>query len=227
VATVDPAELTRVLSITPFLAGASDATIASIASGARVRNYRRGEFLCRQDEPGPTVFVVVRGAVKLSAYSSEGDESVLATVHIGQSFGEFAALDGGTRSATAAALSDVHAAVIDGATLRACLATDAALLDALLRSLVGLARRATGQRLDLVFLDVASRLAKELVERADRHGASFHLEIGQTDLALLVGGSRQTANQVLRQLDAEGIISVRGRSVNVIDLEELRRRCGP
>jgi DNA-binding GntR family transcriptional regulator len=44
---------------------------------------------------------------------------------------------------------------------------------------------------------------------------------------LLVGGSRQTANQVLRQLDAEGIISVRGRSVNVIDLEELRRRCGP
>jgi CRP-like cAMP-binding protein len=216
--------LSRALSSAPFLAGAGQHTLDHVAHAARMRRYQRGEFLCRQGEEGRSIFVVVRGGVKLSAFSAEGDESVLATVRAGQAFGEFAALDGGTRSATAVALVDVEAALIDGALLRSSLAADPGLLDATLRALIGLARRATDQRLDLVFLDVASRVAKELLVRATRQGDSFELEIGQTDLASLVGGSRQTINQVLRQLSNEGIVTTHGRKVVVTDIDELRRR---
>jgi CRP-like cAMP-binding protein len=81
-----------------------------------------------------------------------------------------------------------------------------------------------------VFLDLAGRLAKTLVMLADRDGrvedaeVILALPLTQTELAEMVGGSRQSVNQTLKMFEHRGFLQVRGREVAILDLEALRRR---
>jgi CRP-like cAMP-binding protein len=75
----------------------------------------------------------------------------------------------------------------------------------LLRSLGRLLRRLTDQASDLVFLD---------------------LHLTQGNLAQMVGGSRQSVNQILRSLAGCGYLELRGRTIVIKELDQLRRRAG-
>ena len=55
---------------------------------------------------------------------------------------------------------------------------------------------------------------------------ALDLGVTQTDLAHMVGGSRQSVNQILHALAGRGFLHVRGREVEIVDLERLRRRAG-
>jgi CRP-like cAMP-binding protein len=104
------------------------------------------------------------------------------------------------------------------------------LSDALLRSLGGIVRRLTEQASDLVFLDLHGRVAKILLalaeERGERHGDEMHLDLHmtQSDLAGMVGGSRQSVNQILRNFERRGYVDFHGRAVVVKRADLLRRR---
>jgi CRP/FNR family transcriptional regulator, cyclic AMP receptor protein len=100
----------------------------------------------------------------------------------------------------------------------------------MLRGLGGLARRITEQASDLVFLDLAGRVAKTLASLADRDGRAeddvvvLALPFTQTELAEMVGGSRQSVNQILKTFEGRGYLALRGREVVISNLEALRRR---
>ncbi len=67
-----------------------------------------GAEVCRQDEPGDTMFVVVEGTVEIT----RGDK-VLGSVGAGEFFGEMSLLDKTPRAATARAKTDCRIASID------------------------------------------------------------------------------------------------------------------
>lgn len=67
-----------------------------------------GAEICRQDEAGDAMFVVIEGTVEIS----RGDK-VLGTVGAGQIFGEMSMLDKTPRAATARAKTDCRIATID------------------------------------------------------------------------------------------------------------------
>jgi CRP-like cAMP-binding protein len=104
--------------------------------------------------------------------------------------------------------------------------------DVLLRSVGALVRRLTEQATDLVFLDLAARVAKLLVREAEgrsgeqRQGALVDLGLTQTELAQMVGASRPAVNRVLQSLSARGSISIKGRTITIHDYSALRRRAG-
>jgi CRP-like cAMP-binding protein len=52
------------------------------------------------------------------------------------------------------------------------------------------------------------------------------LHLTQGDLAAMVGGSRQSINQILHLFERRGYLTVRGRLVVLKDVEALRRRAG-
>jgi uncharacterized membrane protein len=67
------------------------------------RELAPGDVLFRAGEPGEAMFVVVSGAVELSVYDTAGQKIVLTVAQAGDTFGELALLDAGTRTATAVA----------------------------------------------------------------------------------------------------------------------------
>jgi CRP-like cAMP-binding protein len=106
------------------------------------------------------------------------------------------------------------------------------LLDVLLRSMGALIRRLTERATDLVFLDLAARVAKMLLREAEERGGEepqgvpIDLGLTQTELAQMVGASRPAVNRVLQTLAARGSISIDGRKIIIQDYIALRRRAG-
>jgi CRP-like cAMP-binding protein len=95
-----------------------------------------------------------------------------------------------------------------------------------------LVRRMIAQAADLVFLDLHGRVAKlllRMIEDLSDHPSqltSLDLKMTQSDLAAMVGGSRQSVNQILHQFERRGYLRIEGQRLIVKDLEAIRRRAG-
>jgi CRP/FNR family cyclic AMP-dependent transcriptional regulator len=77
---------------------------------------------------------------------------------------------------------------------------------------------------DLVFLNLPGRVARQLLLLAEDGGSGATTrQVTQGELATMVGGARQTVNQVLRSLEARGYIRADGRAFRLVDPEQLRR----
>ena len=141
-------------------------------------------------------------------------------------------VDGGLRSASAAAVEATTLLTLNRTALLESLTDSPELVDRLLRSLGSTVRRLTDQAADLVFLDLHGRVAKLLLGLAEERGASesggwvLDLHLTQTDLANMVGGSRQSVNQVLRSFQRVGYLELDGRRIVIRKPELLQRRAG-
>ena len=50
------------------------------------------------------------------------------------------------------------------------------------------------------------------------------LDLTQTELAEMVGGSRQSVNQILKSFEARGYLALQGREARILNPEALRLR---
>ena len=218
------------LSSSSLFEGLDEKTLAYLGERAVRTTFEKGRTIFYQDEPGDTLFVVAEGLVKVWVSSGSGEEMVMATLRRPDAFGELSAVDGNGRSASATALEPSVLVSLDRATLLDSVHRHPNVADAMLRGLGGLARRITEQASDLVFLDLAGRVAKCLVQLAERDGhvegelTVLELPLTQTELAEMVGGSRQSVNHSLKSFESRGFLEIRGREVAIVDMEALRRR---
>jgi CRP/FNR family transcriptional regulator, cyclic AMP receptor protein len=134
-------------------------------------------------------------------------------------------LDGGCRSASAEAVERSTLLVVSRAELLRLLHSEEQVAEALLRSLGSMVRRTTRQVTDLVFLNLPGRVARQLLLLADDGSESGDItrQITQGELATMVGGARQSVNQVLKSLEARGFIRAVGRAFELRDREQLQR----
>ena len=209
-----------------------DSALRELAQVCQQRTYRRGQFLWYEGDSGDYLVVIVRGLVKVTVTSPRGDEMLLVTLGPSEVVGELSVIDGGARSASVVALTPTTGIVIGRAPLIALMQRSPELLDVLLRSMGALVRRLTERATDLVFLDLAARVAKLLLREAERRsgeqqqGALVDLGLTQTELAQMVGASRPAVNRVLQSLAARGLISINGHEIIINNLTALRRRAG-
>ncbi len=214
----------EVLARTELFKGVDEAARRLIAERVAERVVERGRSVFVQDEPGDRMYVLADGAVKLYVSSRDGDIVELARHHPPAVFGELALLDGGPRSATAEAVERSTLLVVSRAELLRLLSSEEHVAEALLRLLGAIVRRTTRQVTDLVFLSLRGRVARQLLLLADGNGSgTLTRQVTQGELATMVGGARQTVNQVLKSLEARGYIRGAGRVFQILDPEQLRR----
>jgi CRP/FNR family cyclic AMP-dependent transcriptional regulator len=229
---VTPEQIAELLAETDLFGVLDPATLEEAASRTLVRVVEKGQTIFVQDEPGDRMFVVAEGAVKLVVRSAQGEVVELARHWRPATFGEVALLDGGTRSATAEAVEPATLVVVTRDELIHLLRSDPQVVDRVLKALGGLIRRADQQATELVFLDLPGRLARRLLELAETPGDGPEgprprtRRVTQTELANMVGGSRQSVNIALRSLERRGFIRLVGWSIELLDPAELRRRAG-
>jgi CRP-like cAMP-binding protein len=214
----------------PLFEHASRNILESLAGRLRRRRFRRNEVIFHQGDPGDALHIVAAGAVKILLPSAEGDEAIIATLRPGDFFGELALLDGAPRSATAAALEQSDTLVLPRDVFMGLLDTLPGLRDALLAGLAHELRRLTGHVEELHFLDLAGRLAMRLTRLARETAPDAHGEIRldwpytQSDLAAMIGGTRQSVNRLLSELVEQDLIRIEPDALVIADLDELARR---
>lgn len=190
----------------------------------------RGEVLFREGDEGERIYVVTSGKVKLGRTAADGRENLLAVLGPGQMFGELSLFDPGPRSATASAVTDATLLGLGHTDLLPWLTGRPEVARNLLFQLAQRLRRSNDTLADLVFSDVPGRVAKQLLDLADRFGVPsdegvrvMH-DLTQEELAQLVGASRETVNKALADFAARDWLRLESRSVVLLDVERLRRR---
>lgn len=207
-----------------------DAVLDGLASQMRRRRFRRGEVIFHEGDLGDSLQVVASGSVKVVLASAEGDEAIIATLQPGDFFGELALLDGAPRSTTATAIEPTETLALPREQFLDHLAGDPRFGQALLRALAGELRRLTGHVEELHFLDLAGRLATRLArlaQSADPDGQG-RVELSwpytQSDLAAMIGGTRQSVNRLLSTLADDGLIQIERDTLVITDLARLEQR---
>jgi CRP-like cAMP-binding protein len=211
-----------------LFAGMGPESLKAISRSLKSRRFRRGEVLFHEGDPGDALFVVVSGAVKVVVPSEEGEEAILATLRRGDFLGELALLDGAPRSASAVALEPTETLALPREQFRILVAGEPAIRDALLAAVSGELRRLTKHVAELHFLDLTGRLAARLARLAEEHGerlpnGSIRLDapLTQSDLAAMIGATRQSVNKLLGEFEADGLLRMERDSIVVPSLDRL------
>ncbi|MBA2719337.1 MAG: Crp/Fnr family transcriptional regulator [Chloroflexi bacterium] len=210
-----------------LFAKADEQAIDALVRVFRIRRFRRGETVFHQGDPGDALFVLASGSVKVVLPSDEGAEpAIVAILGAGEFFGELAILDGAPHSATIVAVEASETLVLHRDTFLELIDADPGLRRALLAGLAAEIRRLTGHVEDLHFLDLPGRLASRIVRLAASAGiTSGEARIGwpytQSELAGMIGGSRQSVNRLLADLAEQGLLRLERDLLIVHDIERL------
>jgi CRP-like cAMP-binding protein len=229
---MDAQQAAALLAKAPLFVDLEPSELLRLGALARRRAYGKGDYIFHQGDAGDALFVLMDGRVKVATISEDGDEMILATLQPPDVFGELALIDGGPRSASIQTLEPTTALTLTRATLLDLVSRQPQVSEVLLRNLGMLVRRIIAQAGDLVFLDLHGRVAKlllRLIEDPASHPSlplSLDLGMTQSDLAAMVGGSRQSVNQILHLFERRGYLRLEGHTLIVKDLEALRRRAG-
>ena len=190
----------------------------------------RGEHLFMEGDDGDSLYVVIDGKMKLTRAAADGRENLLSVIGPGEMFGELSLFDPRPRTSSASAVTDAVLASLKHEALIPWLRERPDVSMHMLRALAQRLRRANDVTADLVFTDVPGRVAKNLLDLADRFGQQepdglhVHHDLTQEELAQLVGASRETVNKALADFAARGWLQISARSVLILDAERLRRR---
>jgi CRP-like cAMP-binding protein len=218
------------LAKTALFGSLDGAALDDLANRTVHRQYRKGSVVFVQGEQGERCFAIAAGAVKISAYHSDGREAVLAMLGPGDVFGELSPFDEAPRSADATAAEDTELLSLDGEALREAIRRHPQIGLALLRVLSQRLRLANESFQDVAFFDVGGRVARRLADLADAHGVPhddgvlIDAPISQERLAQMIGATRESVNKALAALTRRGLVSRVGRRYLVSDVDALRAR---
>ena len=201
---------------------------AHLVLAGLARRLPHDAVVVRQGEPSTSLYLMERGAMRLSCVTVDGRELVVGLLGSGDVFGEAALL--GEPSPVEA--RTVGASIVVGydAELLPLVIRERPLVGTELLRLVAARTHRTERALtDALTTDLASRIAARLRDLADQHGAKVDdgvrltIPLTQDELARMVGASREAVNRSLRSLVARDLVRTDRRTVVIPDLEALAR----
>jgi CRP/FNR family transcriptional regulator/CRP/FNR family cyclic AMP-dependent transcriptional regulator len=127
----------------PFFGGISEKYLEKIIDDFGILQVSENEVIICQGDTSTDLYIILRGKVKVTLMSEEGEEYILTDLEEGDIFGEISLIDGMPRSATVVAEEDSTFAVLKRERLIDGIKQDPMIALDLLATLVRNFRRAT------------------------------------------------------------------------------------
>jgi YihY family inner membrane protein len=178
------------------------------------RTFPEGSVICREGEHSQEMFFILSGCVRLEMQSASGGKA-LATLKVGDFFGEMAVLTGAPRTATAIAVSHCELAVIDAGVIHRLLRESDDLSIHLLREFSERIRRTNasldGLRESWMRLTILLHLLWAWPWPPDQDVPSH--------IAKATGEDPNTVRAVLEMLAESGLLMIQNESISGFDPE--------
>ncbi len=216
-----------------LFSGVQEDSLRPLAEACSIEKLPRKSTVFTMDDAADGLRIIHSGEVRIWLADSEGRELTLALLGPEDSFGEIALLDGLTRSANAVAVRDIECLFLPAKAVERALVNDARLARDLIYSLCELNRRNLETIGSFAFSDLDNRLSKLLCDLAIDHAsiednrAVFLRKFSQTDLALLLGVTREAINKRFKRLEQDGLVEVDKSILVLPNIQELSARATP
>jgi len=200
----------------------------AISNLVNSKKVQRKSIVVQEGEAGESMYIIIRGSVKISYYSSDGQEVVLTVLRGGAFFGEMALLDREPRSATVTTLEDCELGQIRRADFEHLLHNTPSITLKLLTEVVARLRRTSTILERISTMDVPHRLFDFIRNFCEEHGypenADSYLAKLPTHqlIADQLSTSRETISRAISRLKQEKIIvPIEGRREVRVDMAAL------
>lgn len=215
-----------VLTGVSFFRGLSPGAVDLVAHRMIHRSVAQGTILFRKGETARGVYLLVKGRVEIYRSTADGREQILHTETPVQSIAELPVFDGGPYPASGRAAEDSELFFLSLDDFQRLYREHPEISDAVIRNLGIRLRKLAGVVEKISLRSVPGRVAKALLEAAERSGAqeeggSFQLKRTQSELAQELATSRESVARALGEMRKHGIISTRGRQVTIRSLRGL------
>lgn len=215
------------VSRVPLFFGLTPEQQLDVAGYARPIRRKAGEIVQLPSARSQRLLVVHRGQVRIAQGSESGREKVLRVLGSGDFFGETGFLTGAPAEHLATAVTPIEICSFDHSDLQSLLNTYPAIGEQMLKSLALRLQETERSLTSVTTVDVAARLAAYLLELpATRRGdvTTVRLPVPKKTLASLLGTSPETLSRRLTALADDGVISVTGREIELLDIDALIER---
>jgi CRP/FNR family cyclic AMP-dependent transcriptional regulator len=166
-----------------------------------------------------SLYYIVEGSVSVMIEDDDDHEIVLAYLNPGDFFGEMGLFgDEGGRAAWVVARQASTIAEMTYGEFRRLAKEDPEILFHLASQMAARLRETNRKVMDLAYVDVTGRIAHTLLQLAKQPDAMTHpdgmqIRITRQELAKMVGCSREMAGRVLKELEEQGLLTARGKTI--------------
>ncbi|AWB66521.1 cAMP-activated global transcriptional regulator CRP [Saccharobesus litoralis] len=197
---------------------ATDEELNKFVSFCTRRVFPAKHIIIREGDQPETLHLLLRGSVSVTTESDQGRELVLAYLNPGEFYGELGLFDGGSRSACVTARTECEVAEIGYAKFKQICMENPQILFRVSSQLALKLRDTSRKVVDLAFLDVTGRVARALLELAQKPDAMTHpegmqIKITRQELGRIVGCSREMVGRVLKELETQGLVEAHGKTM--------------
>jgi len=216
-----------VLSRVPMFAGLDAATLARLASGAKVARAPRGTRLFAQGDEALVLHVLLEGQVGLFAkVEDEGEDTLVEILDAGEAFIAAAVLTGKPYLMGGSALTPIRVLEVPRQALLDDLRASPDLALAMLGSLARHYRQLVQEVKELKLTSASQRLARYLLNLTTRRRGAVIVRLPHNKglIAARVGVRPETLSRAFAQLRGVGVV-VDGHNVAIADLVELGHYC--
>lgn len=197
-----------------------------------IRRYEAGAYLFWEGDPAETVYFIRKGHVKLRRTTDDGRDLLLSILQPNDFLVDLDAWDTNHRN-SAQAMDEVEAGVIPLQELELLMSKDGEFAFRFAMWMSLMRRRTESKLCDLLMLGKQGALASTLIRLtnsfgiAQEDGILIELKLTNTEMAELVGTTRESVNRMLNAMRGEGIIdNAPGGRLRVLKLHELQRIAG-
>jgi CRP/FNR family cyclic AMP-dependent transcriptional regulator len=222
----------RELEMLPLFEGLSADELGKLNELLRRRTFPSGTRVMSAQQPGEALYVLLTGSVKIQLDREDGSEITLALLGPGDTVGEMSLVEREGRSANVVTLEDTTFLWMDRASFLDCLQSMSQLNYNLVRQLSSRLRLANQKIQALSTLDVAGRVARQILIFAEQYGRHegkvirIPVPLTQSDIAEMVGATRERVNHAMVAFKQQGTLSVDAQHrITIHDRAALAERC--
>lgn len=208
------------------------ASWTSYLQARTLHRFKARQAVFHEGAPAPTVYVLCHGEVKLSIAGPSGTSRIVHIVSAARTPCDMldkASLGASVHFMTCETLTDCQMCCIGRGELVWLMRQEQGLAHNVLAAASAEAGALLQQLRDGMAIQARQRLAKVLVNLADRHGVpttrGVELELGlrRREWAELVGISRETVARLLNAFHREGLLALNGRRITILGYDRLNR----
>lgn len=198
----------------------------SYLAHCHLRSFNARSTILHAGDRSDSLFYIIKGSVTILIEDEQGREMIIAYLNQGDFFGEMGLFDEGRaqqdRSACVRAKTECEVAEVSYAKFRELSQQDPDLFIAVGRQMADRLRNTTRKVGDLAFLDVTGRVARTLLDLCRQPDAMTHpdgmqIKVTRQELGRIVGCSREMVGRVLKTLEEQDLIHVKGKTMVVFN----------